>query len=113
MTTCGTLVQRGPRRGSSRLLLLLLGLPVGLPLNPPPLMGWTLELIHCQSDLVLLGSLLSLERVLQLVRPTLCLVWIILTEEHRQSEMQEPLQEGGPVLSYSRPPLTGSGTPST
>ncbi|MQL76708.1 hypothetical protein Taro_009120, partial [Colocasia esculenta] len=89
-----------------------LPLEVSLPLNSPPLKGCSLELVHCQSNLVLLSALHGLEDVLQLMGPALCLVWIILTVEHRWSKVQEPLKESGPVLRNRRPLPPGSGTPS-
>ena len=66
-------------------------------------MGWSLELIHCQSHLVLHGALHGLERTLQLVRPTLSSIWVIVIEERWWSEMQEPLQEVVTVTWDPRP----------
>ncbi|MQM14108.1 hypothetical protein Taro_047036 [Colocasia esculenta] len=60
-------------------------------------MGWSLELIHCQLDLILLGALHCLKRTLQLVRPTLSSVWVIVAEEPRWLETQESLQNGSPI----------------
>ncbi|MQM18955.1 hypothetical protein Taro_051957 [Colocasia esculenta] len=89
----------------------MLPLKVCLPLNSPPLMGYSLELIYCKSNLVLLGALHSLERVLQLMRPALYPVWIVLTKEHWRSETQEPLKKSGPVFSDCHPPPVGPAAP--
>ncbi|MQL75949.1 hypothetical protein Taro_008333 [Colocasia esculenta] len=94
-------------------MIQLLPLKVSLPLNSPPLMGCSLELVHRQSNLVLLSALHGLERALQLMCPALCLIWIILTGEHQRPETQEPLKESSVVLRICHPLPPGPGTPST